>query len=179
MVLESTCLRNSKFGLSLVLLRRSLTIDSSRFRVAIVSAVSPSWFAMLTPVPICLRRSLRRLLLPGFQRSSMASETDPRRIRSGSNGVRSSATPSTPTAATGRRGPTTSNRRGPAAAGRWNSSASGTFRTSGVSEVEMEGGVLRGLVSGSFQPFLEAILGHEVISLTSTSASGDPDHAGK
>ncbi len=42
-------------------------------------------------------------------------------------------------------------------------------RASGVSEVEMEGSVLRCLVSGSFQPFLEALRGHEVINLTSTS----------
>jgi hypothetical protein len=42
-------------------------------------------------------------------------------------------------------------------------------RASGVSEVEIDGSVLRCLVSGSFQPFLEVLRGHEVISLTSTS----------
>jgi hypothetical protein len=42
-------------------------------------------------------------------------------------------------------------------------------RASGVSEVEIDGAVLRCLVSGSFQPFLEALWGHEVITLTSTS----------
>jgi hypothetical protein len=42
-------------------------------------------------------------------------------------------------------------------------------RASGVSEVETAGPVLRCLVSGSFQPFLEALRGHEVITLTSTS----------
>jgi hypothetical protein len=42
-------------------------------------------------------------------------------------------------------------------------------RASSVSEVEIDGSVLRCLVSGSFQPFLEALRGHEVISLTSTS----------
>jgi hypothetical protein len=36
-------------------------------------------------------------------------------------------------------------------------------RASGVSDVEIEGSVLRCLVCGSFQPFLEALRGHEVI----------------
>jgi hypothetical protein len=40
-------------------------------------------------------------------------------------------------------------------------------RASGVSQVEVEGSILRCLVCGSFQPFLEALLGHEVISLES------------
>ena len=40
-------------------------------------------------------------------------------------------------------------------------------RASGVSEVETDGPVLRCLVAGSFQPFLEALRGHEVISLKS------------
>jgi hypothetical protein len=40
-------------------------------------------------------------------------------------------------------------------------------RASGVSEVEVDGPVLRCIVCGSFQPFLEALRGHEVISLTS------------
>jgi len=44
-------------------------------------------------------------------------------------------------------------------------------RASGVSEVEVDGATLRCLVRGSFQPFLEALRGHEVISLTSTSTS--------
>jgi hypothetical protein len=43
-------------------------------------------------------------------------------------------------------------------------------RASGVSDVEIDGPILRCLVCGSFQPFLEALRGHEVISLTSTSA---------
>jgi hypothetical protein len=42
-------------------------------------------------------------------------------------------------------------------------------RASGVSEVRVEGAILRCLVCGSFQPFLEALRGHEVISLTATS----------
>jgi hypothetical protein len=42
-------------------------------------------------------------------------------------------------------------------------------RASGVSEVEVDGVVLRCLVLGSFQPFLEALRGYEVVSLTSTS----------
>jgi hypothetical protein len=41
-------------------------------------------------------------------------------------------------------------------------------RASGVSDVEIDGPILRCLVCGSFQPFLEALHGHEVISLTST-----------
>jgi len=41
-------------------------------------------------------------------------------------------------------------------------------RASGVSEVEIDGPILRCLVLGSFQPLLEALRGHEVISLTST-----------
>jgi hypothetical protein len=38
----------------------------------------------------------------------------------------------------------------------------------GVSEVRMDGHVVRCFVSGSFQPFLEALRGHEVLSLEST-----------
>ncbi|HEY9287905.1 MAG TPA: hypothetical protein VIT43_07775 [Candidatus Dormibacteraeota bacterium] len=46
-------------------------------------------------------------------------------------------------------------------------------RASGVSQVEIDGSTLRCLVHGSFQPFLEAIRGHEVLSLESvTAASG-------
>ena len=41
-------------------------------------------------------------------------------------------------------------------------------RASGVSEVEVDGRVIRCVVSGSFQPFLEALRGHEVVNLTST-----------
>jgi hypothetical protein len=40
-------------------------------------------------------------------------------------------------------------------------------RASGVSDVAVEGSILRCLVCGSFQPFLEALRGHEVVSLTS------------
>jgi hypothetical protein len=42
-------------------------------------------------------------------------------------------------------------------------------RASGVSDVEVDGPILRCIVCGSFQPFLEALRCHEVISLTSTS----------
>ena len=42
-------------------------------------------------------------------------------------------------------------------------------RASGVSEVRVEGSVVRCLVRGSFQPFLEAIRGHEVIDLESSA----------
>ena len=45
-------------------------------------------------------------------------------------------------------------------------------RAAGVSEVEVDGAALRCVVLGSFQPFLEALRGHEVVSLTST-----PPHA--
>ena len=44
-------------------------------------------------------------------------------------------------------------------------------RASGVSEVEIDGQIVRCVVLGSFQPFLEALRGHEVISLTSTHFS--------
>ena len=40
-------------------------------------------------------------------------------------------------------------------------------RTRGVSNIETEGFVLRCLVCGSFQPFLEALRGHEVIAFES------------
>lgn len=45
-------------------------------------------------------------------------------------------------------------------------------RAPGVSDVEVDGPVLRCCVCGSFQPFLEALRGYEVISLT--SAAGAP-----
>jgi hypothetical protein len=41
-------------------------------------------------------------------------------------------------------------------------------RASGVSDVEVNGSSLRCVVRGSFQPFLEALRGHEVLSLMST-----------
>ena len=44
-------------------------------------------------------------------------------------------------------------------------------RASGVSDVAVEGSILRCIVCGSFQPFLEALRGHEVVSLTSMSTS--------
>jgi hypothetical protein len=49
---------------------------------------------------------------------------------------------------------------------------------SGVSEVEVDGLVLRCLVRGSFQPFLEALRGYEVVGLSSTPAPGTPDERG-
>lgn len=52
---------------------------------------------------------------------------------------------------------------GPAPAGQ-------VARASGVSEVEADGPVLRCLVRGSFQPFLEALHGHEVVGLTAMPA---------
>jgi hypothetical protein len=44
-------------------------------------------------------------------------------------------------------------------------------RASGVSGVEVDGTVLRCLVKGSFQPFLEALRGYEVIGLQADSAN--------
>jgi hypothetical protein len=43
-------------------------------------------------------------------------------------------------------------------------------RASGVSEVGVDGLIVRCLVTGSFQPFLEALRGHEVITLQSIPA---------
>ena len=43
-------------------------------------------------------------------------------------------------------------------------------RASGVSEVEIDGSILRCLVCGSFQPFLEALRGHEVVGFSSAAA---------
>lgn len=44
-------------------------------------------------------------------------------------------------------------------------------RASGVTEVEVDGRQLRCLVCGSFQSFLEALHGSEVLSLTSAQSS--------
>ncbi len=44
-------------------------------------------------------------------------------------------------------------------------------RASGVSEMEVDGQILRCLVSGSFQPFLEALRGHEVVDLRTLPAA--------
>jgi hypothetical protein len=49
-------------------------------------------------------------------------------------------------------------------------------RASGVSDVEVDGRTVRCLVSGSFQPFLEALRGHEVVSLSACPvAARDPE----
>jgi hypothetical protein len=48
-------------------------------------------------------------------------------------------------------------------------------RASGVSDVEIDGSILRCLVSGSFQSFLEALRGYEVVGFSSTSP---PDNRG-
>jgi hypothetical protein len=45
-------------------------------------------------------------------------------------------------------------------------------RAPGVTDVELDGYLLRCLVHGSFQPLLEALRGYEVISLTSIPTSG-------
>jgi len=47
----------------------------------------------------------------------------------------------------------------------------------GVTEVELDGCRLRCLVCGSFQPFLEALRGYEVISLSSTPAVSTGDES--
>ncbi|MGA5822987.1 hypothetical protein ACPC54_34635 [Kitasatospora sp. NPDC094028] len=44
-------------------------------------------------------------------------------------------------------------------------------QASGVSEVECDGPVVRCRVTGSFQPFLEALRGYEVIALQSVPAT--------
>ena len=44
-------------------------------------------------------------------------------------------------------------------------------RAMGVNEVEVDGAILRCVIYGSFQPFLEALRGHEVISLKSIQES--------
>jgi hypothetical protein len=49
-------------------------------------------------------------------------------------------------------------------------------RASGVSGVERDGPIVRCLVAGCFQPFLEALRGHEVITLQSTSALAASPH---
>jgi hypothetical protein len=43
-------------------------------------------------------------------------------------------------------------------------------RAPGVSDIEVVGPVVRCLICGSFQPFLEAVRGYEVISLTASPA---------
>jgi hypothetical protein len=45
-------------------------------------------------------------------------------------------------------------------------------RATGVSEVDVDGMTVRCLVTGSFQPFLEALRGHEVVTLQSRPAAG-------
>ena len=41
-------------------------------------------------------------------------------------------------------------------------------RAAGVAAVEVDGSIVRCTVCGSFQPFLEALHGYEVLNLTST-----------
>lgn len=45
-------------------------------------------------------------------------------------------------------------------------------RASGVSDVLVDGPVVSCLVAGTFQPFLEALRGHEVVILQSTPFEG-------
>jgi hypothetical protein len=53
-------------------------------------------------------------------------------------------------------------------------------RASGVSEVDVHDHTIHCVVAGSFQPFLEALRGHEVIGLTSIPAlePTGPERAG-
>jgi hypothetical protein len=51
-------------------------------------------------------------------------------------------------------------------------------RASGVAELETDGCRLSCLVFGSFQPFLEALRGYEVTSLTSTPVPSSVGRAG-
>jgi hypothetical protein len=46
-------------------------------------------------------------------------------------------------------------------------------RATGVSDVEINGSVLRCLIRGSFQPFLEALRGYEVVTLQSIPNQGE------
>jgi hypothetical protein len=52
-------------------------------------------------------------------------------------------------------------------------------RASGVSEVEVAGHAVRCVVSGSFQPLLEALRGREVIGLTSIPVHDTTDPHGE
>jgi hypothetical protein len=47
-------------------------------------------------------------------------------------------------------------------------------RAPGVSEVEIDGSILRCVVRGIFQPFIGALRGHEVVSLESMLARHFP-----
>jgi hypothetical protein len=47
------------------------------------------------------------------------------------------------------------------------------MRASGVSDVEIDGSILRCLVCGSFQPLVEALRGHEVVGFDSTPAPAE------
>lgn len=47
-------------------------------------------------------------------------------------------------------------------------------RASGISGVERDGPILRCLVTGSFQPFLDALRGYEVLTLHSTPVVAAP-----
>ncbi len=49
-------------------------------------------------------------------------------------------------------------------------------RAAGVSDVETDGSTLRCMVSGSFQPFLEALRGHEVVRFDSAPPSAGAAH---
>ncbi|HSS60946.1 MAG TPA: hypothetical protein VLK30_05765 [Candidatus Limnocylindrales bacterium] len=48
-------------------------------------------------------------------------------------------------------------------------------RAPGVTRVEVDGSVLRCMVCGSFQPFLEALRGHEVVGLRSAPVTTTVD----
>ncbi len=50
-------------------------------------------------------------------------------------------------------------------------------RAAGVSDVQADGSTLRCLVCGSFQPFLEALRGHEVVGFDSAPPPGSASPA--
>jgi hypothetical protein len=50
-------------------------------------------------------------------------------------------------------------------------------RAAGVSDVQADGSTLRCLVCGSFQPFLEALRGHEVVGFDSAPPAGSASPA--
>jgi hypothetical protein len=53
-------------------------------------------------------------------------------------------------------------------------------RASGVSQVEIDDHAIRCVISGSFQPFLESLRGHEVLGFTSIpeAVTTDPEPEG-
>jgi hypothetical protein len=57
--------------------------------------------------------------------------------------------------------------------------ASPVARATGVSDVQTDGSTLRCVVCGSFQPFLEALRGHEVVGFDSAPPSAGSGNQAK